>query len=199
MKHWMNIGVLALAALLLAPSVWAQDARIALVDFERAVVESREGKRGQEQFNAKLEEKGAQIEAKQKEIEDIQTRLQTQERVLSEAVKADMARDIERKGTELTRLNEDAQRELDTLRQDLLRPVLEVAQQVVQAYALDKGYTIVIDLSAPESTIIFANQGNNITDEIIKLVDAQMPVTPPATPAAAPATGATTTPRPTTP
>ena len=118
---------LLLTVILLFPliPVRSQTSRIAVVDFEKAVVESAEGKKSSEKFNAALQSKQADAEKRQKELEDGQKKLQTQERTLSETAKANLQRDIDRRTTELRRLNEDAQKELQSLRDELLRPIAE--------------------------------------------------------------------------
>src|SRR5687767_9918067 len=123
-----NVSIMLLLALLISASpALAQVAKIGIVDFERAVVESAEGKQSQAKWDAKLVEKQKEVEKRRKELEGIQTKLQTQEKVLSDAVKAGMQRDLERGQTELTRISEDAQKELETLRNDLLQPIAQRA------------------------------------------------------------------------
>jgi outer membrane protein len=165
--------------------------KVAVVDFERAVVESAEGKKAAAQFNAKFEEHRTKIEAKQKELEDMQNRLTTQQRALSEVAIADLNRDIQRGQTDLTRLNEDAQRELGTYREELLRPISDAAARILQAYATEQSFTMIFDLSNPQSNIVYASDTLDVTAELIRRIDAALaqaarPATPatPATPAA---------------
>src|SRR6059036_1235037 len=100
-------------------------------DFEKAVVESAEGKKSSDKFNAALQSKQADAEKRQKELEDAQKKLQTQERTLSETAKANLQKDIDRRTTELQRFNEDAQKELQSLRDELLRPIAERASAIL--------------------------------------------------------------------
>src|SRR5438876_12203905 len=110
--------------------VRSQTSRIAVVDFEKAVVESAEGKKSSEKFNAALQSKQADVEKREKELEDGQKKLQTQERTLSEIAKANLQRGIDRRTTELQRLNEDAQKELQSLRGELLRSIAERGRDI---------------------------------------------------------------------
>ena len=166
--------------------------KIAVVDFERAVVESAEGKKASAQFNAKVEEHRSKIEAKQKELEDIQTRLATQQRALSEAAIADLNRNLQRGQTDLTRMNEDAQRELEGYRNELLRPISETAARLLEAYAAEQSYTVIFDLSNPQTNIVYASDTLNVTAEVTRRIDAALAQAPaatrpaPAAPAAAP-------------
>jgi len=168
----------------------AQLSTVVVVDFERAVVESGEGKKSSDKFNATAQSRQAEIEKRQKEIEDQQRKLQTGARTLSDAAKADLQRDIDRRTTEFQRVNEDAQKEMQVLRDELLRPIAERATAILNAMADEQAFTLVIDLSNPDNNIVWFNPKNDITPELIKRIDASAPK-----PAASPAP-ATSTPKP---
>lgn len=163
-------------ALLLPIASFSQESKVAAVDFERVVVGSASGKKAADQWNAKYAEFQKNLEARQKEIEDAQTKLRTQANILSETAKADLTRDIDRKTTELNRLSEDAQKQMEDLRAQLLSPVSATAQQVLQKYAADQGYTVVVDVSNPETNVIYVNPKADITEAVIKQIDAASPV-----------------------
>ena len=202
----LKTPVVAIVALLIsAPMLRAQLSKVVVVDFERAVVESDEGKKASDKFNGVLQAKQGEVEKKQKELEDQQKRLQTGARTLSDQAKADIQRDIDRRTTELQRLHEDAQRELQAARDELLKPIAERASAVLGVMAEQENYTLVIDISNPESNVVWKNPKNDITDELIKRINAsstatgkteapKAPATPPAstgtrpTPPAAPKT-----------
>ena len=167
--------LLVLSLLLSAAVLQAQLSKVVVVDFERAVVGSAEGKQAQAKFNAKLEEKQKEVEKLQKDLEDTQKRLQAGDKVLSDTVKAGLQRDLERGQTELTRIQEDAQKELDTLRQDLLRPVAERAGAALNALAAEQSYTAVVDVSNQANNVLWFNPNNDITSELIKRLDASAP------------------------
>jgi outer membrane protein len=190
----LKIPVVTIVALLFsAPMMRAQLSKVVVVDFEKAVVESDEGKKASEKFNALLQTKQGDIEKKQKDIEDQQKKLQNGARTLSDQAKADIQRDIDKRTTELTRLNEDAQRELQASRDELLKPIADLATAVLGAMAAQENYTLVIDISNPESNVVWKNPKNDITDDLIKKINAaaaaakaEAPKTPaPATPPAA--------------
>jgi len=202
----LKIATLAgLALLISAPVVWAQLSIVMWVDFERAVVESAEGKKASEKFNSTLKAKQGDIEKRQRELEDQQKKLQNGARTLSDAAKADLQKDIDRRTTELKRINEDAQKDLQGMRDQLLGPIAQRATAILQAMAAEKGYTLIIDVSNPENNVIWANPKNDITAELIKRIDTATPpqTAKPEAPKPAPSTtrppAAPGTPRPTAP
>src|SRR6266700_1338954 len=121
------------------PLIQAQVSKVAIVDFERALVESAEGKKSSDKFNATLQSKQADGEKRQKELEDAQKKLQTQERTLSETAKANLQKDIDRRTTEMQRFSEDTQKEMQSIRDELLRPIAEKASALLNQLAAEKG------------------------------------------------------------
>jgi outer membrane protein len=189
--------VAGLALLMSVPAVRAQLSTVVVVNFERAVVESDEGKKASDKFNATLKTKQDEVEKKQKELEDAQKKLQSGARTLSDATKADLQRDIERRTTELQRLDQDVQRELQALRDDLLRPIAERATAILNAMAAESSYTLVIDASNADSNVVWVNPKNDITDELVKRINAAPPASSAPKPAAGPPRQAPAPPKPT--
>src|SRR5437762_8599610 len=156
-------GLLVSAAL-----AGAQISKIAVVDFERAVVQSAEGKKSSDKFNVTLQSKQAEAGKRQKDLEDAQRKLQTQERTLNDSAKANLQKDIDRRTTELQRFNEDSQKELQSLRDELLRPIAEKASALLNQLAAEKGYTLIVDVSNPQNNVVWFNPQNDITAELTK-------------------------------
>jgi outer membrane protein len=192
-----------------APAVLrAQNSKVAAVDFERAVVQCAEGKKASEKFNAAVQAKQTELAQRQKDIDDGTKKLQNGARTLSDAAKAEIQKDIDKKTTELQRLNEDAQKELEAMRDELLRPIAQKATALLNAMAEQQGYTMVIDVSNPQSNVVFVNPKFEVTEELIKRIDAEAGKAPatseapkpggtaPAANATRPATSPATAPRP---
>jgi outer membrane protein len=175
MSRAKNLIIASLAPLLFAPGLWAQLSTVAVVDFERAVVENEEGKKASDKFNAEVQARQSDLEKRQREIEDLQKKQQVGVRTLSEAAKADLQRDIDRRTRDLQRINEDAQKDLQVLRDQLLRPIAERATAILNAMAAEKGYTVVVDTSDPNNNVLWANPQNEITAELVKRINASKP------------------------
>jgi outer membrane protein len=186
------------ALLVFIPVALAQLSNVVVVDFEGAVVQSAEGKKSSEKFNAAVQAKQNELAKKQQEMDDQTKKLQNGARTLSDEAKATLQRDIDRRTTELQRLNEDAQKELSVMRDELLRPIADRASAILNAMAAEMNYTLVIDVSNPETNVIWKNPKNDVTEELIKRINASAPKEP-AKPAAAPPATNKPTPTPTKP
>src|SRR5688572_14597540 len=63
--------------------------RVAVIHFQRAVIENSEGKKAQEKFMAEVNKREKEIVDKQKSMTEAQTKLQNGEKTLSDSAKAD--------------------------------------------------------------------------------------------------------------
>jgi outer membrane protein len=159
--------------------------RVAVVDFQKAVVDNTEGKKAQEKYIAEVNKRQKEFEEKQKAMADAQTKLQNGDKTLNDTAKTDLAKQIDKMNTELQRMNDDAQKDLPDLQQQLFRPIAERAQEAVRTYSAENGFSVVFDTSSQASSIIYNQDIADITTEIIRRIDAAV-VKGGTTPAAAP-------------
>jgi Skp family chaperone for outer membrane proteins len=169
---WVVLIGLLVPAGLFAQAAGAGAGRVAVVDFQKAVTENSEGKKAQEKFMGELNKRQSEFEAKQKAMTEAQTKLQTGDKALSDAAKADLAKQIDKLTTELQRMNDDAQKELGEFQQTLFRPIAEKTQDVLKSYSEENGFAVVFDVSSQANSIIFRQEVADITTEIIRRVDA---------------------------
>jgi len=162
--------------------------KIVVVDMQEAVTGSNEGKEKAAKFDARVKEWTDKLDKIKADIDGNQKKLQAQQAVASPASLQALNKAITDKQTELTRTSEDAQKDVDGYRDELLGPVMEVAQKTMNDLATEKGYSIVYDLSAPNSPIVYSAKECNITEEIKNRLNAKGGTT------AAPARGASPAP-----
>jgi len=179
-----QVTLLVVISLLVPAALLAQapaaGSKVAVIDFQGALAGNAMGKKAQEQLGAEVNKRQADMERTQKSLEDAQTKLRTQDKALSDAAKADLGRDIDRLTTDLQRKNDDAQKELQDLQQQLLRPIAERLQKVLDAYASEMGYAVVLDAMS----VVWRADAADITTEIIRRIDADVTATAkPAAPA----------------
>src|SRR5439155_13806875 len=94
----LKLPIAVLSTLLISTlPVRAQNSKVGVVDYERAVEESAEGKKSSEKLRADLQANAHYIEKSKIELYDQQKKLQTGARTLSDPAKADIQRDIDRR------------------------------------------------------------------------------------------------------
>src|SRR5688572_14405050 len=178
----------------------AQDAKIAVVDTRALTLMSDEGKVASDKLQKRLDVIRVEMDKLRKDIEDKETRARTQERLLSAAAKAALASDIQNDKTRFERKAQDYEKEMNEMQGVLLDPVAQRVRGEIAAYVNEKGFMLLVDLSAENPNVVWANPANDITKEVLARVNENFKksggvAAPPAAPAAAPAAA----PKPTTP
>jgi outer membrane protein len=162
-------------------------AKVAVVAFQVAVAQTNEGQRNFADIQRKFEPKRNQIKASGDEIETLKKQLQAQGDKLSPAEAASRTKAIDDKTKALQRTAEDAQNDYQSEIQEMYNALASKVFEVVDSYAKEQGFTLVLDASAQQSPILWAAEATNITQPIIAAYNAKSGVpAPPAQPASAP-------------
>jgi Skp family chaperone for outer membrane proteins len=143
-------------------------ASVAVVDFERAIADTPEGKDAINKLNAFGVERRTAIDNKVKQAEELANRIRVQSSVVSDNARTQMTRDLQAAQTEIETMQEEAQNKLNQMRQDLLNPVEAKTVRAVAAYANERGLKIVLDASALRNELVYVHDTADITSEIIR-------------------------------
>ena len=136
----------------------AGPAKIAIIQFQQAVGATNEGQRDFAELRKKFEPKQTQLKTQSDEIDGLKKQLQTQSATLSDSARADLTRKIDEKTKSLQRSAEDAQNDFQTEMGETYQKLAEKVYQVAQAYAKQSGYTLLLDASAQQSPVLWANR-----------------------------------------
>jgi len=173
----------------------AVPAKIAVVAFQLAVAQTNEGQRDFGDLQKKYAPKEASLKTLNDEIDNLTKQLQAQGASLSEAERANRAKVIDDKKKQLDRDSEDARNDFQTDMQDMYNALASKVYDVMQSYAEQQGFTLILDISQQQTPVLFASNGSNITKQVIDAYNLKSGVpAPPAQPAAAP--GSQSAPRP---
>lgn len=143
---------------------------VAVIDFPRAVSEAPGGKDALNQLNAFSNGQMTAIAKKQQEADDLATKLRTQDRVLSEATRAQLNKDLRAAETDAQTMADNAQKKLDQMRQELLAPIEQKTAMAVTSYAAEHSVKIVLDASALQNGLVYVHDTEDITSEIIRRI-----------------------------
>jgi outer membrane protein len=163
-----RVGLAALAVCV-APG-FAQT-KVAVINLQRAVLETAEIKKASAELEAKYRPRQQRVEALNKELQDIQRQLQTMGDKLTPQAQQELATQGQRKQREAQRLVEDLQGDVDRERNDILSKASQQMQEVVKKLADEKGWDVVVDIS---NTVYF-KPTLEITAEAIAAYDRSHP------------------------
>jgi outer membrane protein len=205
MKRTLALAVLLVSGLALnaaaqtspaATPVAAIPAKVAVIAFQVAVAQTNEGQRNFGDVQKKFEPKRAQLKALNDEIENLKKQLQAQGDKLSPAESAARTKTIDDKTKQLQRSAEDAQNDFQQEIQEMYNTLASKVFEVVEAYAKEQGFTLVLDGSQQQSPILWATESSDITKAVIAAYNTKSGVPAPPAESAVPAAPAAPRPAP---
>jgi outer membrane protein len=164
-----RVAVLALAAMPFA----AAQLKVAVIRSQEALLSTAELKKAQADLSAKYKPKQDQIDRLQREIAEIQAKLNNQQELakLSATGQADLQNTGARKQRELQRLQEDTEAQFNQDRQDVLTRAGQRMSDIVKKLAEEKAMDMVVDVS---NTIYF-KPTLDITNDAVAAYDKAYP------------------------
>ena len=165
----------------------APPTKIAIIHLQNAIIGTKDGQKAAKELETKFMPRRQEIEKRQGEIQGLQAQLRASSNTASEEQKNKLMRDIDVKQKALQRDGEDASGELDQEQQKLFQDIGGKVMAVIDKYASENGFAVVIDVSAQASPILYASTSVDITRQIVELFDKNAPgaALAPAAPAAA--------------
>ncbi len=196
-KQLCSVTLAAALGASLAATVEAQSpappasVKIGIINIQRAIVESEEGKKAAEKLQAQFTPKRNELQAKQAEIEKLQKQLREQEKTLSDEARANLVRQIESKTKDFTRSNDDATSDFQQAEAQVINEIGQKVFKILEEYARKNAYHVMLDAGSPQSPVLWASAAVDVTDEIIKLYNASQAgtSTPPAASSSTPPAG----------
>lgn len=189
-------GLRAALVLFVTAAAWGQapPAKVGIINIQEAIIRTKDGQKAANDLQGKFQPKKNEIDKMNSEIEQLRSQLSRGANTMSDEQKQKLMREIDAKAKSLQRETEDAQAELDQEQQRIMGELGQRIMAVIDKYARDNGYTLILDVSSQQSPVLYASNSINITDEVIKLYDQNSPGPVSATgtpaPASAPAPAA---------
>ena len=168
----MHRFLITVAALLVASLPAAAQAKVGIVDLNKAILGTAEIKKAQSDLEAKFKPRQDAMAKIDRELQQIQTQLQTMAGKLTAQAEADLQQQGARKQRDLQRMNEDLQADVERERNELLqkagRQMLDVVKKLADAKALD----VIFD----KANTLFIKDALEVTTEVIAAYDKAYPV-----------------------
>src|SRR3984957_1929825 len=180
MKIRSQFGWAALAAVLLIPSAWAQGAaagpeKIGILNMQVAITSTAEGKQASSELQAQFAPRQAELETIRKQIEDIQTRLRNGASTLSDDEKQRLVRENDQLTRGYQRKQQDFNDDGNEAQREVIDRIGRRLMEVVDKYARDNGFSIILDNSSQNTPVIFSANNVDISQDIIRLFDQAYP------------------------
>ena len=181
----------ALSAAAQTPAVAPAGApKVAVIAFQAAVTATNEFQRDFGDLQKKFEPQRSQLKSLGDEVDSLTKQLQAQAATLSDADRAAKAKAIDDKKKQAQRIAEDAQNDYQQAMQDTFGKVAQKVDDVLNTYAKEQGFTVVIDATENQQQqplVLYAAPSSDITKAIVDAYNAKSGVPAPPVEAPAPA------------
>lgn len=150
--------------------------KVGIIHIQNAIISTKEGQKAAGELDATVVgPKRKDLEKKQSEIQGLQAQLQKGGSVLSEDQKTKLMRDIDSKTKSFNREAEDANAEIEQAQSKVLQELGGKMMAVIDKYAKEKGFAVILDVSARDTNVLYAANEVDITKDIVELYDKSNP------------------------
>ena len=205
----IRLAVLALAASLAGPAVWAQSGgagaasaagmKVGVINVQVAITSTGEGKQAAGELQSQFAPRQSELDTLRRQVEDIQTRLRTGSSTLSDDEKARLSREGDQLSRQFQRKQQDSQDDFNEAQREIVDRIGRKMIDVLDKYSKENGYGVIFDTSAQNTPVVYAANQIDVTQEIIRLYDQNYPVKAGAAKSSAPPRSAAPKPAPATP
>jgi outer membrane protein len=186
-------NLVVLSALVLGVAALAQaqgqvPTKIAVINVQTAILSTKDGQKAATDLQTQFSPRQQDLEKKQTELTALQDQLRKGSATMSEDAKTKLMRDIDATTTRVNRDRQDAQSDLEEAQGKVMQELGGKMMAVMEKYAMQNGYAVVLDVSNPQTPVLWAASAVDITNDIVKLYDQAYPgvAAAPAVPVARP-------------
>lgn len=185
-----------LSATLAGSAQTASPTKVGIINIQQAIISTSDGQKAAKELEDKSAPKKKDLERLQAEINSLRDQLNKMSSVGSEDQKRKLMGDIDIKTKSFNRQVEDAQAELDQEQGRVLNELGGRMLAVLDKYAKDNGYAVILDVSSQQTPVLFAATSIDVTREVVDLYNknAPAPGSAPASTGIAPVAPGTTKP-----
>ena len=164
----MRVFLLAPAALLCAwPSQLAAQTKVAVINFQEALLSTADMKKESAALEAKYQDRQEELNALSAELQELQAKIQG----TAGAELAQLQAEGQRKQIRAQRMTEDLQSDVEFDRQNILTAASGRMREIVQSLRAQKGFDLIVDSSG----VLASDPLINLTAEATQAYDAKHP------------------------
>jgi outer membrane protein len=149
---------------LLAPRLAQAQQKIAVVDYQRAILEVDEGKAARARLEQMKDAKQKEFDKAQETLAKEGDTLQKQAATMTEATRTQRASEYQKKVVELRQAVAKGEADLSQAQRDAFGPIEEKMQAIVGAEAQKEGFSVILIKQA----VAFGTPSLDVTNEVIR-------------------------------
>jgi outer membrane protein len=154
---------------LFAMPAWAQQLKVGLIDIQRAISESAQGKKAKEKFQAQYKKVEADMLRQKQDVEKMKSDLDKKGPLLKEDDRRRMEGEFQKKYLAYQRDVRDYQEELQGKEREMTADILKELEGVVTELGKAEKFTLILE----RSQLLYSDQGIDVTNKVIELYNAR--------------------------
>jgi outer membrane protein len=178
-----TIAACVVAALLLVPAIRSQvsstatpgPSKVGTISLQTAIVATAEGKQASAELQTQFAPRSAELQNLQKQIQDLQTRLQSGQSTLSQEEGERLQGQEQRLSRTFQRRQQYFQDDLNAAQQDSISKIGQKLLDVVSQYSKENGYSVILDSSSQQTSVVYGAPQLDVTQDIVRLYDQSHP------------------------
>ncbi len=163
--------VCTIIAILLTPilALGQKSTKIGLIDLQRCLHESKEGKKAIQRLKKGKDDLQIQLDTKQQELLELRKELEKQAMMLTMDAQEDKRRAIERKTRELEYFYKDLNEKMKKVRGKEKKRILNELGKIIEKIGSEGNYTLIMEKKA--GGVLYSTDSIDITEEVIRAYD----------------------------
>ncbi len=162
---------LAFATLFYALPASAQQMKVAVIDTQRAVMETEDGLRLQATLKKLFDNRQRELDKKQEDLQKERDDIDKQKDVLSKTALAKRFDKWQREMVQLQTVFVEYNKELQKKQNELTQPIFQKAMGIIRRLATQDGYDVVVDKQA----VPYVRSDLDLTDRVITMYNQGAP------------------------
>lgn len=144
--------------------------KIGLVDMQKAIQSSKDGKKAKTELEGEFEKKKKELQKKEGDLKKMGEDLEKKKSVLSEEALNKKQAEFQEEMMKYREGVQKSQMEIQKKERDLTAPILEKMKKVIDKVAKAKGLNMVIELTP---MVLYSEAALDITDDVLKAFEDQ--------------------------
>lgn len=145
--------------------------KMAFVDTQKAIQDSKMGKKAKSELEKEGEKKKKELDKKKVDIEKMRDDLEKKRSLLSEEAFNKKAQELQEETFKFQQIVGKSQNELQKKENDLLGPIADKMKSIIEKIAKEKGFSMVIQTNPVQQNVIYGADDVNITKDVISAMD----------------------------
>ena len=166
-----KLGILSAAVMLSSVSLAWAEVKVATVDMQRAIQSVAKGRKAKEQLEKEFNAKKKELQAEEASIKKMGEEFKKQSLVMSDEARAKKQGELQERIMKFQELTARSQVEIQNKERDLTQPIVAKLRVIIAEMAKKKSYSLILEKN--ENTVLFSEDKDDLTDEVIHSFDQQ--------------------------